>query len=285
MKIKLSNRKLRQAAQLAVTAPPPPNGAPYATEAHIGHAAKAQYDKKPYFAAERRKALGIAAVGALGLAGCVLAGLSYLTIGLGVAATVTISIGLQQALYKKYPMTVTHDTLEEAHNQLIESGEQHQAKASVVGEIFTAGLCCLDGFLTGGALASQLGASVLSPRMAVGVGAVVAIILTAALWHLLHAAAQETRQAKARRAILALEESAPAQALCMKERLGGALGYAYGPANNTIRMRVSLVALVLFMAMTSFTLRMGAFIDSEHEKEQQMKEEFQAAPQAAPTRP
>ncbi|MDL2355535.1 MAG: hypothetical protein QFF03_09780 [Pseudomonadota bacterium] len=281
MNFKLKNSAMRQAAKNAVSGPKPEGKEHYTTEIHIGQAAKAMCEKKPYFVAERRQALTVAACGALGLVTCFWAGWSTMTVGLAAASIVTIYIGINQGVYKKYPLAVTHDTIDEANSQLIESGEQHQVKSSVVAEVFTGVLCTLDGFLSASAIVSKFGASVLSPRMAMGVGATIGLILTAALWVLLKAAASEKRKAEARQSIRELEQSEPDLAARMKQRLGAVLNYSYGPRHDSIRMRAALVCLVLFMASTSFVLRLESLIESQ-EKEQQIKEELKMLPTSAP---
>lgn len=286
MKIKLSDKAMKQAARNAVSGPPPEAGAHYTTEIYIGHAAKALSAKKPFFASERRQAIGVAVGGALVLGSCVWAGWSTLTVALAAAGIVTMAFGIQQGVFKKYPMAVSNGTIDEANKQLLESGELHQVKSSVVADVFTGALCCLDGFLSGSAVASKFGASVLSPRMAIGVGATVGLILTAALWVLLKAAAREKRKAEARQSIRELEQSAPELAARMKDRLGAVLNHGYGPRHDSFRMRASLVCLVLFMASVSFTLRLGSLIDSEaHEQQmkEEIREEIRATRSAAPT--
>ncbi len=275
MTVHLSKKILEKAAAAAVNAPAPVNGNPYLEEARIGNSYKSELKRKPYFNAERRASK---ILGAIGLAGAVVTpafmGWTNLSLAISVTGLVTFVIGAYQGFFRPYPIAVTQDTINEAKQQLEEAGEDGQSTPSVIGEVFMAALCIADGFLTGSAVSERLGQSILTPRMAMLVGALFGISLTAALFALLKAAARESRMADARKAIRELELNDKAKADAMKQRLGGVLNHSYSPRDDQIKMRATLCALVVFMAVASFGLRLSAFSEADS-RMQESREQMQ----------
>jgi hypothetical protein len=241
----------------------PVNGEPYPEELRIINSFKSEARNKPYFEAEKRNAKIIGCIGAVI---CALApwlmGWTNLSLALFIIGFVAACIGFHHAFFRAYPLAVNAKTIEDSKNQLEEVGESGQNAPNILHDTIFFVLALADGFLTASAATERLGHSILTPRMAILVGALVGIVLTASLFVMIKSAAREARKTEARRAICELEDSNPSQASAMKKRLGAVLGHRYSPRDNSIKVRVGLVVLVIVMAAASFGLRLGAFAEA-----------------------
>lgn len=257
-------RDIHREAVVATEAPAPPDGSAYPFLHQLGKDLDAQLQDHDPFEEEKRNsvALFIVSVIAAILAPIAL-GLTNLAAGVILIGFFTAVLSGHAAWFKAWPTDVKPKTILHARQQLFEAAEGGQRLGTPLGQGAYAILCLADGSLTATALAERLGQAALTPTMARIVGLIVSIILAAALFVLVKAAAREGTKQDARKTIRSLHISNPVHAALMERRVGGALAYAYGTRDDSIRARSSLIALVVFLAITQFALRAGSFSGEE----------------------
>lgn len=272
MSIKSPSKKIVRHAAAAAVADlfkpdpfkPPVDGGCYPAEATFAAGFIAQKPHKPYFDAEKTSARTLGFVGLVtAFVVPAYAGWTYISIAFFFTGLAVAYMGFYQGFFRRFPTAVSHETIKSSRLLLEESAEAHQSMPSIVTDALAIVLCAADAFVTSSSAAERLGQSVLSARGAMLVGAAIGVALTAALWALLRAASRESRMADARLAISELESSNPPMAEAMKTRLGGVLKHAYGPRHNSMKMRLSLFALVVVMAATSFGMRFGSLTEAD----------------------